>query len=37
MSKTTWKKSTNFIKDILLVEIEKLANERPEVVTKSPF
>ena len=33
----TWKKSTNFIKNIPLVEIEKLANEHPELVTKSPF
>ena len=33
----TCKKSTNFIKDIPLAEIEKLANERPELVTKSPF
>ena len=33
----TWKKSTNFIKNITLVEIEKLANEHPEFVTRSPF
>ena len=36
-TKPAWKQSTNFIKDIPLVEIEKLANEHPEVVTKSPF
>ena len=29
--------STSFIKNIPLVEIEKLANEHPELVTKSPF
>ena len=33
----TWKKNTNFIKDMPLVEIEKLANEHPELVAKSPF
>ena len=30
-------KSTNFIKSIPLVEIEKLENEHPELVTKSSF
>ena len=34
---STWKKSTKFVKDIPLVETEKLANEHPELVTKSPF
>ena len=33
----TWKKSTNFIMVIALVEIEKIENEYPELVTKSPF
>ena len=33
----TWKKSTNFIKNIPLVEIYKLLNEHPELVTKCPF
>ena len=31
------KKSTNFMKYIPLVEIEKLAKEHPELVTKSPL
>ena len=34
---TNMEKSTNFIKSIPLVEIEKLENEHPELVTKSSF
>ena len=33
----TWKKSANSIKDIPLIEIEKLPKENPEFVTKCPF